>query len=85
MRKLNVLLVFAASFVWSTQAAAGPVVRQATGTNAAAIQVAVDLLVPILETRITAQRSVARRAGGVKSRGTAAAPPRRPLRFPVRC
>ena len=43
MRKLNVLLVFAASFVWSTQAAAGPVVRQATGTNAAAIQVAVDL------------------------------------------
>jgi hypothetical protein len=43
VRKLNVLLVFAASFVWSTQAAAGPLVRQGTGTNAAAIQVAVDL------------------------------------------
>ena len=43
MRKLNVLFVFTASFVWATQAAADPVVRQLTGTNAAAIQVAVDL------------------------------------------
>jgi hypothetical protein len=43
VRKLNVLFVFAASFVWATQAAAGPVVRQATGANAAAIQTAVDL------------------------------------------
>jgi hypothetical protein len=43
VRKLNVLFVFTASFVWATQAAAGPVVRQATGTNAAAIQLAVDL------------------------------------------
>ena len=43
MRKLNVLFVFAVSFVWATQAAADPVVRSATGTNAAAIQPAVDL------------------------------------------
>ena len=42
MRKLNVLFVIAASFGLTTQAAAGPVVREATGTNAAAIQAAVD-------------------------------------------
>ena len=42
MRKLNVLFVMVASFGFATQAIAGPVVREATGANAAAIQAAVD-------------------------------------------
>lgn len=42
VRKLNVLFFIAVSVGVTTQAAAGPVVREATGANAAAIQAAVD-------------------------------------------
>ena len=38
----SMLLIFAANVVVTSTAVAGPVVRQATGTNAAAIQAAVD-------------------------------------------
>jgi hypothetical protein len=42
VRTLNVLFVVVASLGLTTQAAAGPVIREATGANAAAIQAAVD-------------------------------------------